>query len=69
MTDLASLADRFAAMAIAQWTAKGLPAEPLAQALLAHGLSITTRRDNPATTANALRDLADDIDMAGNNSC
>ena len=69
MTDLAKLADRFALMCLAQWTAKGLPAEPLAPALLAHGLSITTRRDNPATTANALRDLADDIDMAGNNSC
>lgn len=69
MADVSALADRFAVMCIAQWTAKGLPAEPLAQALLAHGLSITTRRDNPATTANALRDLADDIDIAGNQKC
>ncbi|WP_426034955.1 hypothetical protein [Brevundimonas sp. DC300-4] len=64
MTDHTELAIRFTAMCLKNWTAKGLPIEPLAQAFTAAGLTVAAARDTPAVTANALRDLADDIDTA-----
>lgn len=64
MTDHTDLATRFTAMCIKNWSAKGLPVEPLAQAFTAAGLTIAASRDTPGATANALRDLADDIDTA-----
>ncbi|WP_426031025.1 hypothetical protein [Caulobacter sp. DWP3-1-3b2] len=58
---VADLAERYAALVISKWAARGLPVAALAAELLVSGLRETTRHERPGNVAESLERMADAI--------